>query len=229
MITVIHGDDIESSREYFYSLKQDTKNYTQIDGENLLFSDFFQQIEADRLFDDKPALFIENFLSKNKLTEEFKKIIDYINNKKILNIVFWESSELTKSQQANFKSVVFKIFSYPKSIFLFLDNLKPGNSRFLISQYKDLRKSTNDEIIFFMIIRQFRLMISLLNNSDKNIDESNRLASWQISKLKKQIGYFDKDGIIKTYLKLFETDLNTKTGKLGVSYEKSIDFLLASL
>lgn len=229
MITIIHGNDIETSRNHFFEQKQNAKSFVLIDGENLLFSTFFQLIENSTLFSERPTLFIENFFTKNKLTEETKSITKYINENKKLDIVFWELTELTKTQQALLTNTQIKTFSFPRNIFLFLDNIKPANSKYLISLYKNLRKSTDDEVIFFMIIRQFRLMIGLLNNKGNNIDEVKKLASWQVSKLKNQLKFFDKDGIIKTYKKLFDTDLGVKTGKLPNSYEKSIDFLLASL
>lgn len=229
MITIIHGDDIENSRNYLNTLKQSLVNLNILDGDGLIYDTFFQTLSNSQLFTEDITTIVENFFSKNKVgNEDYKKIANFINSEKKLNLIFWESQELTKSQQSLIKNSTLKLFSYPKNIFLFLDNLRPGNNKFLFSLIQGLRKSTDEEIILFMMIRQFRLLISMRNNTSKNIDENKKLLPWQISKLKRQLSYFD-DSIVEYYSNLFEIDLGQKTGKFPYSLDKSIDFFLAGL
>jgi hypothetical protein len=84
------------------------------------------------------------------------------------------------------------------------------------------------ELIFFMIVRQFRLMISQLETGAK-IEETKRLQSWQTGKLSSQANSFGKERLISLYDKLFEIDLAQKTGKLPYSLDKSIDIFLLAL
>ncbi|MCL4418153.1 MAG: hypothetical protein M1365_15950, partial [Actinobacteria bacterium] len=90
-------------------------------------------------------------------------------------------------------------------------------------------KTQEAEIIFFMIIRQFRLLISQTEESKSAIDEAKKLAPWQLSKFKRQLSFFDRSKLLTLYNKLFEIDLKHKTGKISFPLEKSIDFFLADL
>ena len=227
MITIIHGDDIESSRNYFFNLKQKLENTIELNGETLLFNDFFQLSQGQNIFGKTPSLLIENFFTKNK-SDDSKNIISYINENKNLELIFWESSELSKTQQTVIKNSTVNAFSIPKTMFLFLDGIKPNNSKYLTTLFQNLRKSIADELIFFMLIRQFRILINLFSNTQK-VDEVRRLAPWQLSKLQKQASFFEKDKLLSTYSKLLEIDINTKTGKAPFSIESSIDFLLLGL
>lgn len=230
MILIIHGNDIASSRNLYFEEKSKIKNPILINGDGLTFDLFFQSLENKSLFQDKTVLFIENFFTKNKANSpEFKKIIAYINDSKNLEIIFWEGSEVSKANLSLLKNSTLKNFSFPQSLFIFLDNLKPKNAKVSIQYFHNLKKSIEEELIFFMIVRQFRLLISQLTPGSKQIEEAKRMAPWQLSKFKRQASYFEKNHLLNLYKKLFEIDFSHKTGKLPYSLEKSIDFFLTDL
>lgn len=230
MILIIHGNDVASSRNLFFEEKNKVKNSVLINGEGLTFDLLFQSLENKSLFQDKMVFFIENFFSKNKANAlEFKKIIAYINANKNLEIIFWESSEVSKANLSLLKNSTAQNFSFPQSLFIFLENLKPKNTEASIKYFHNLKRNMETELIFFMIVRQFRLLISQLNPSEKQIEEAKRMAPWQLSKFKKQASYFEKNYLLNLYKKLFEIDFSHKTGKLPYSLEKSIDFFLTDL
>lgn len=229
MKLLIHGNDIESSRNLYFEEKNKSKNSIFLNGEGITFEQIFQAFENKSLFALESTIFIENFFTKNKSTTTlFKEIIDYVNKNKDLNIVFWENAEVSKASIAAFKDADIRSFSYPQNLFLFLDNLKPNNEKYLIKLFHELLKTMEPELIYFMIVRQFRLLISQSGSLAK-IDEVKRLAPWQLAKFKKQAAFFTKEDLLKAYNKLFETDLNQKTGKISYSSEKSIDFFLTDL
>ena len=230
MKVLIHGNDTESSRNLYFEEKNKSKNSVFLNGEGITFEQIFQAFENKSLFATESTIFVENFFTKNKSTTTlFKEIIDYINKNNDLNIIFWENAEVSKASLQALKNADIKIFSYPQNLFLFLDNLKPNNEKYLIKLFHELLKTMEPELIYFMIVRQFRLLISQTDFSSAQIDEAKRLAPWQLSKFKKQAAFFTKEDLLKSYNKLFETDLNQKTGKIPYSSEKSIDFFLASL
>jgi hypothetical protein len=229
MITIIHGNDLVSSRDYFSKEKGKSESPILINGDGLGFDQLFQASENKTFFENKVALAIENFFSKNKSNSiEFKKIIEYINSNKNLEIIFWESTEISKANQTILKNSVVKGFSYPQVLFQFLDNLKPGNNEYLIKLIYELKKNMETELIFFMIVRQFRLMINQLEIGAK-IEETKRLQSWQTGKLSGQAKSFGKEKLVNLYQELFKIDLAQKTGKLPYSIDKSIDIYLLSL
>jgi hypothetical protein len=227
MITIIHGDDIVSSRNFYYELKQRLPNVVYINGENIIYNDFFQATQNESLFGNE-HIFIENFFSKNK-SEDFKKIIEYINRNKNLNIVFFENTKLSKNSLSLIKNAELKLFSIPEKMFFFLDNLKPGNSKTLLKLFNDLKKQASDEFIYFMIVRQFRLLLAVSGFDKTTIDEVKKLALWQTGKLKAQAKLFGIEKLKLIYSKLYEIDSAQKSGKLATTLTQAIDFLLADL
>ena len=85
------------------------------------------------------------------------------------------------------------------------------------------------ELIFYMIVRQFRLLLSLTSEGSKNIDEAKRLAPWQSSKLKSQSKLFGKDRLIEIYKKLYKIDYETKFGLTSLPLNSTIDIFLIDL
>lgn len=229
MILIIHGNDIESSRNYYFEQKNQLKNPIILNGEGLEFNILFQNVENKSFFNDEITLLIENFFTKNKSTsEDFKKIIEYLNSKKDINIVFWENDEITKTSVSLIKNATLKNFSLPQNLFAFLDSIKPGNGKYLIESFSENLKKSEPEIIFFMMIRQFRVMLNLILN-DPPIDEVKKMAPWQLSKLRRQAQVFEKEELIRLYNLLLKIDLNIKTGKTALNLKKSIDFFLIGL
>lgn len=229
MITIIHGDDLASSRDYYLAERQKSKNPVIFEGEELKVSDLMQSLESGSLFNEEKEIFIENFISSKKSNSNFKEIVEYINSReKGAAIYFWENSPLTKTETLIFNNSSLKLFKIPQNLFLFLDNLKPENLN-SIKQFHDLLNQTAEELVFFMIVRQFRLLLAVSDLDNSQIDEAKRLAPWQLSRLKSQSKLFGQSKLIDTYKKLYEIDSAQKSGKLGTTLTQAIDFFLADL
>ena len=236
MITIIHGDDISASRKYFQDLKSKEKNVVSFGDGKITITDLVQNIEGSSLFGDTKSIFIEEFLTKLKKTnEESKEILEFlIKNYKSANFALWESKEISKRDLFIFKDAIIKNFKLPQSIFLFLDNLKPnshlpGGNLPLKLFHQMLDSEIKEELILFMMQRQFRLLLSLCHperSEGFQIDEISRLAPWQRSKLDKQAKSFSEEDLKKIYEKLYEIELAQKTGTLPLSLTQTIDFLL---
>ncbi|MCL5438955.1 MAG: hypothetical protein M1268_03125 [Patescibacteria group bacterium] len=229
MITIIHGDDTSTSRNYFLSQKINFKNSISFSGEKLTLTELVQVFEGGELFSDDKNVFIEELFSKRKPSKELTDILIYLNKNKSANIFFWENKILTAKSLSWIKNAVVKEFKFPKTIFLFLDSIKPGNGKRLIELFHETLKTTEIEIIVFMIIRQLRLLLALHEKSSTNIEEVNKLQSWQKGKLEKQSKYFDLESLKKIYKRLFEIDLGNKTGNLNMPLIHAIDFFLLDL
>ncbi len=230
MITIAYGDDISSSRNYYISERQKFKNPVILDGGKFTVSDLMQSLEGGSLFNDEKEIFIENFFSSKKSNPSFKEIITYIDSQDAkANIFFWEDSELSKTELGTFKKSVAKLFKIPQNMFGFLDNIRPKNLN-SIKQFHELLSQTAEELIFFMIIRQFRLLLAVSDPISKDaIDELKRLAPWQTGKLKVQASIFGQEKLIAIYKRLHEIDSDTKSGKSATTLTQSIDFFLAGL
>ena len=233
MITIIHGDDIFKSREYFHELKQKYKDFILFDGNKLTITDLVQNIEGSGLFGSTKTIFIEEFLTKLKKTNiESKEILDFIiKNAKSANFILWEGKEILKRDLSLFKDAVVKFFKLPKNIFLFFDNLKPNNAKNLLNLFHQaLGSGIKEELILFMLQRQIRILLALSDPSNSEpIDELIRLAPWQMEKLERQAKFFDQASLKKIYKKLYEIEIGQKTGGLSLSLTQSIDFLLLEM
>lgn len=230
MITIAHGDDISGSRNYYISERQKSKNPVILDGGKFTLSDLMQSLEGGSLFNEEKDIFIESFFSAKKANASFKEIVDYIDDQgSKANIFFWENSELSKTELAIFKKTTAKLFKIPKNLFGFLDNIKPGNTD-SIKQFHELLNQTAEELIFFMLVRQFRLLLAVSDFEAKNpIDELKRLTPWQMGRLKTQASLFGQGKLITVYKRLGEIDSDSKSGKSATTLTQTIDFLLVDL
>ena len=232
MITIIHGDDIASSRNYFLEVKQKQKEVISYDASKITITNLVQDIEGSGLFADTKAIFIEDLLTKAKKKDSgTKEILSYIaKNSEESTFVLWESKEISKRELFAFKEAQVRMFKLPKNIFLFLDNLRPNNSGNLLKLFHQaLDSGIKEELILFMMQRQMRILLALAEPGEEPIEEVIRLAPWQMGKLERQAKFFDLAGLLKIYRKLYEIEIGQKTGSLPLSLTQSVDFLLLEM
>src|SRR3989344_4581732 len=230
MITIVHGEDLARSRNFFQELKKQYNSPIVLEGGKATITDFAQNIRGFALFSETKTIFIENLFSKTKKTDkDTKEILNLIlENSKDSNFIFWESKEISTPKTSGFfKNAQIKNFKLPKNIFLFLDAINPGNSINLVKLFHQaLQSGIEEEVILFMMQRQIRLLLALKEPAENTqIDEASRLAPWQMDKLERQARLFDIECLKKTHRKLFETELGQKTGTLKLSLSQTIDFL----
>ena len=224
MVILLHGDDNVSSRTAFANLKD--KGSVSFDAEGLSFWDFSQTVSGMGLFKDTKKIFIENLFSKK--VKSFVEVIDLINeSSKNLEFYIWNGSEVSVKQASVVKNLKAENFKLPKNLWTFLDNIRPGNLASIRLFHKVLEEA-DENVIFSMIVRQFRLLLSVRSNI-RAIDEAKRMAPWQRSKLQRQAQSFSEESLLTTYKKLFEIDQKHKTGLLDIPLSKSIDFFLLGL
>ncbi len=230
MITVIHGEDIVASRKHFLSLVQKEKNPAIFDYQQVTKTDLMQILEGGSLFEENISLFIEDLFSKRKPSKEFEEIVEYL---KISydkgDIILWESKELTNKTTSLFPKATTTHFPLSKTLFTFLNSIKPGNTKKLITLFHKTLETTEAELVFFMLIRQFRLLLAVSDHIDSIIDETQRLAPWQKNTLEKQAQLFSQDKLKELYRKLYVIDLGQKTGMPGTNMTQAIDFFLLDI
>ncbi|MCL4352896.1 hypothetical protein M1615_00265, partial [Patescibacteria group bacterium] len=79
MIRIIHGDNLVFSRNFFLD-KKNKENGVLFAGKEVFLMDIIQAFEGKSLFFETKNIFIEDFFSKRKPDDEYKKIIDYLKN-----------------------------------------------------------------------------------------------------------------------------------------------------
>lgn len=235
MITIIHGDDIVSSRNFFVSQKQKIKNPIEFAGENITLTSLVQIFEGGELFTEKKAIFLEDFLTKRKASKDKDEILSYLAKYQNHEIFLWEGKEISTKSLSFFKKAEIRNFKLPHSLFLFLDSLRPGKGPLLIPLSHKTLKNMEVELVFYMLVRQFRLLLVLSphhperSEGSQVIDEVKRLAPWQRNKLQRQAALFTTENLKKHFARLYEIDLAQKTGSLSLSLAQAIDFFLLDL
>lgn len=230
MITIIYGDDIVASRQYFTPIIEKENSPLLLDGTKISFTEIMQILDGGDLFEEKTSLFIENFFTKRKADKEFEEIVAFLRSREEkATVVFWESKDLPKKSLSLFPKATVKHFALPKNLFSFLDAFMPGNGRHLVKLFYQVRESIETELVFFMIIRQFRLLVAVSDMTGENIDEAQKLASWQRSSLERQAKRFAKTELIRLYHSLYTIEHGYKTGTLGMTLPQAIDFFLIGI
>lgn len=225
MITLIQGNDTLSSRKYFLDQK-DSESLT-FDGENINLVELEQSLAGSGLFGSSKKIFIENLFSR-KSAKNLDAIGKLLTANQNLNVYIWADKEVGVKALTTFPKIENKVFKIPQNIWNFLDNLRPSTSSNVSSFHRTLKESET-EIIFAMIIRQFRLMLSLIQDSKDNIDEVKRIAPWQKTKLMRQASLFGEEKLKAIYKKLYLIDKKTKTGKTNLTLTQNIDILLLEI
>lgn len=226
MLTIIHGDNQFKSRQGLDYLKKKYPGEDLImkDGTTLSLTDLIQTVEGGQLFGDRKIIIIENLLSRKSKTD--KKIIEYLQN--ILpetNCVLWENKQMGKTILANFPSAKIILYKIDKQIFNFLDNLKSSNREKLLLLFHSALQYDGPELIFFMMVRQFRHL--LLVKSKSNFLDS--MSPWQQQKAEIQAKNFNMIQLKKIYRDLLDIDYSIKSGQSALDLTGRLDMFLLSL
>lgn len=230
MITIIHGDDTGSSRKYLNELKERVDTAISLEGDKISVTDLAQELTGGGLFVEKRTLIIEGLLSKKKIGKEKDALIAYLKEHTLEHdILLWEGKDLDKRALKHFTHATQKQFKTPQVLFLFLDSIKPNNGMRLTKLFHQALTTTEVEIMFFMLIRQFRFLLAFSEKSSEQIDEIKRLQPWQQEKLKKQAKLFNPNILIAHYLALSEIDKKQKTGNLPHTLTSAIDIFLLDI
>jgi len=244
MLTIIHGNDIVTSRKFFLQEKQRVADATFMQEAKVNLTNLAQVLEGGGLFgNDLPALpagrqggrqgktlFLEHFLSGRRKSLEKEFVVDYLVRQAKAHAIFlWEGKELERGVIAPFIGANIKLYKLPSTLFTLMDAIKPGNGKALIQLFHSCLETTEAEMVFFMLIRQFRLLIALADNDGATISEVGRMAPWQRGKVEVQAKLFETSTLIDLYSMLFEIETLYKTGGLTGSLVAQIDFFLLNV
>lgn len=226
MLTIAHGNNTLASRKFF--IDQKNEDSLTFDAEDLIISELKQSLQGGGLFGPSKKIFIENLFTRKGL-KNIEPIASVLSqNEKSSEIYIWSEKELGIKVLSPFPKHDNQNFKIPSNIFSFLDSIRPNNPK-NVSYFHDAIKTSEPEIVFFMIIRQFRLLLGIVSNSKNNIDEVKRLAPWQKSKLIKQSEIFGEEKLKQIYKKIYKIDKSQKTGGTNLTLIQNIDILLLDL
>jgi DNA polymerase III delta subunit len=229
MITLIHGDHIEASREELNRRRSESKaiDIRNLDGRSLDSSTLVQSLESSSLFGGDTLVVVERLFGKLgrqvKKIEELCKLL--VASSQTTDILLWEDKEVgatvTKYLGKDARVMVFKL---PVLIFQFLDGVKSGNGEMALKIYQDLVSSEAPELVFSMLVKRVRQLIQI---ADGGTPEG--LADWQAGRLTTQAKSFTMEKLLASYKKLHDIEVSIKTGMSPFSVSAHIEQVLVDL
>lgn len=224
MLTIICGEDVIASRNYYSYLYESYKKrqYSiEFVKANELSKITKWMGESASLFAEKSIFFTENLSKKiqRKGAGEISKTIDKIILMKDVEVVSWEQEKQKRELKISSKAKI-KEFKPDKTIFKFLDACFRGNIKNFLYTLNNLPKTTDDLFIFVMLVRHIRNLLLVKHGIvPKNIQK------WQLWKLESQAKLWKKNDLEEFYHGLHKIDIALKTSKNPYSVKKSLDIL----
>lgn len=229
MFTLIHGEDITSSRKALTEIKEknDTTEKIIFDGTKITLSDFVSAADSLSIFNQGRLIIIENFLS-GILSKEKEEMLKYMQNTDIsAQIIFWEQKEVSKTIiKKYFPKASVILCPVPVYIFKFLDSIGERPLPEVLSMYNSLAKQQEAEFVYSMLIRQWR---NLLIANDLGQIGFSGMSSWQSGKFIRQAKYFDLQKLISSYRILLSLDQKVKSGQTSYNLNQLLDIFFVSL
>ena len=158
---ILHGENIVLSRQKLKEKTLDFKKKTK--GEVLFFNgsaeliDIQQAFQSLSLLGEHQLVIIENLFSGRK-SKEKEKTIAFIKDLQPKNLIIWEGKKIDGRLLSSFQGQVLKFDLIPV-LFHFLDSLRPGNVKASLIFLHQTLEQLPPEMIFFMLVKHFRLLI----------------------------------------------------------------------
>ena len=222
MITVICGEDLVSSRNYYSDLKNKyrEKNY---DVKEIVPSQIEEVQkglgESLSLFSEKIVFFTQGLNKIISRKTSIKHLIEVLVKNKNIKIIDWEEGIGARFLKFP-KTVTIKVFKPYQTIFILLDSCYPTNKKNFINQINSLPDKVEDGFIFYMLTKHIRTLLIV-----KSGEKPSGMFDWQLYKLKNQVSYWSLEKLILFYENLHKIDLINKTSKNPFSIRSSLDLL----
>lgn len=228
MLTLIHGDDIVSSRKALLELKDKYSDFEIITflGSDVTITDIISGSDSLSLFSQGKVIILENLLSHAKPKGK-DEILLYLNKYADIPVILYEEKEVDKSNLTKYFSKA-KIIAckLPQQLFRFLDSIKSSSASEVLSAFHNIIKDRQGEFVLSMLIRQWR---NLIVAKDLGSAGFLGLPSWQTGKFIRQAEFFSLNQLISSYRQLLAADLKVKTGGTSFNLNQLLDIFLVSL
>lgn len=231
MITILHGENHLASRNQLDVLKKEQKSeeILSLDGKKITSTDLIQALEAPSLLASTRLVIIERLFSLKKSAEQQKIITYLVENQKNVNLILWEDEEIAKTLLSQFSDSKIFLFKPENTVFKFLESLKPGQTKEMLGLLNKAFVSEIPEIIFSLLVRQFRLLLLISNKEKEEAEDLKRLAPWQKQRLTTQAKDFTQKQLISYYHKLLDIDYQQKTGQNVFDLKKTLEIFIMNL
>lgn len=225
-IKIFHGDNLVESRkalsEEVAKARKLGAEVVTLNGPKANFTEVRSALESSSLFGEERLVVMENFLSLPPSAFK-RKTLSYLKKGQFgNNLVLWEGKGL---KTISLKAPT-KLFRLDPVLFRFLESLQEGGGKKSLELLAKLGKKEKPEMIFYMIVRQVRLLILA---RDLGASGLSGMASWQQKKLISQAKFFTLDQLLEIYRRLLEIDFAQKTSTDSLPLSSRLDLLVSEI
>lgn len=217
MITLLHGDNIEASRNELHRLKDQAlgSEIRQLDGQSIDAAVLVQSLESSSLFGEDTLVVIERLFVKlgrqQKKIEALCKILANASG----DIVLWEDKEVGATVLKNLGTPTIRLFKLPVLIFQFLDGVRPNNAKQLLNIFGQLE---SPELVFAMLVKRIRFLLQIQGNVTPQ-----GLSGWQLTRLTTQAKSFTMSELTRLYEALGDAEYGVKSGTSPFSLKQLLE------
>ena len=222
MLTLIHGTDTITSRDYLNELITKEKNLVRHDGAKLTPEQLTLDLQPTTLLGSNNLLLIENLFSRKDLTGK-KALLNLLNANRDIDVVLWEGKPVAKTDLALLPKAQAKEFILRPRVFAFLDSLGKPAPAVLTAFHQALEQDPVEKLMATLATRLRQLLIAQVDPDHLSAQGFYR------SKLIGQSHQFSKVKLEKLLRQLLSLDFAQKTGQTTLPPQAQLELLLTEL
>lgn len=230
MITLLHGDNIQASRNALVELKEKYKGkeIRELNGRDVDETKLIQSLQSSSLFGGDTLVVIENLFTalggrKSKRLDGVLAMLKDSGQK--VDVIVWEGKEVGKTVITGLgASVKPQLFAIPTIIFKFLDGLRPNDTKGLLSLFSQAVALDAPELLHAMLVRRIRDLIMLADHVTPP-----GMQPWQIGRLTSQAKSFTIEQLVSLYKKLLDIEVGIKSGMSPFTMKESLEIWLTEV
>jgi len=225
MLQLLYGSNSVKLDEYYLAFR---KKYTEAEAiENLNPKMIEEKLGTTGFFTNDKLFVLKNIFVNQvrlgKVSTNLDQVLKVLAKFKNQSILFIEEDEKKlKYYQLYFPQIQTKEFKVSQVLFTYLDSFTPGNLKVCFGYWQRLQLSEAPELVFHLLKRRIRELISLQNGELKG-----NYQPWYLGKLKSQSHKFEFKKLLKIYQSLFNFEVGQKTGTVPLSVEQAIETVMA--
>ncbi|MCL4375037.1 hypothetical protein M1523_04240 [Patescibacteria group bacterium] len=227
MLTIICGEDVPASRDYYHQLKKQyrAKLYQTVEVDYQEVKSLIADHQSHRsLFFAQTAYFSQNVNKYISVRNNpgFVDLLKTIAADPELILIDWEENKAGREIKLRNAGTI-KEFRPARSVFQLLDSCFPGNTKAFLTLFHQLLQTSEETFIFAMLARHVRALLLA-----KHQLFAKQTPPWQKHKLLHQTRLWTTDRLLTFYHGLYRIDLSVKTSRNPLGVGRSLDILACS-
>lgn len=224
MLTLLHGDDIVSSRKVLEEIKL---GHTEgealvLDGRRVSLSDLKQALESLPMLGSSRLVILEHFFSSRPSKEMFSYLAS---GEFSSDLIIWEGKQISKEAIKKFRSrIKVRLFKTPAIVFQFLDQISPKNKKGSLLTLQKTLKSSPQGLVFYLLVQHIRKLLLI-----KSGQVPQGIQAWKLRKFQSQAKLFTLNSLRKLYQKLLLVDIAQKRGEERFDLAGELEMLVLGI